>query len=601
LERIDFERSLRLDVPAAELWPLVSNTNRFNRSLGLPAMTLEGVANADFEKSVTARLYGVPLAWKELPFEWVEPRFFESVRVFEKGPLERFEGGMQLVPQGEGCLVRAHFQFTARNKAAAFFVRHVLGRKSMIDAETMLRRFEAAHKGREADAFPARRTKTALERAVFRQKADRLKQLGGSAMGLDRLLAHLEGAYDDELLRMRPFELADRWGLARLDTLRAFFYGVKAGLLDMSWEILCPNCAAPKDVMPSLKDMRTEGHCPACDIVYGVNLDESVELRFSISPTIRPVSAHVFCVGNPSQSPFAVAQVRVDSQPRTLELTLAAESYAVRDLNGKSCVRLRPSEIAASEVTLDLSRPAGDECAFRPGVVKLTLKPPIQRSLVRVERESWKDRAAKASIVTSLQEFRDMFSSEVLAPGVEIGVRNVALLFSDLKDSTAMYERIGDASAYAVVRDHFEYLFEIIRNRRGAVVKTIGDAVMAVFSSAGDAVAAAIEMQERINELNRDLEPRPPVVIKLGVHQGPAIAINTDDSLDYFGTTVNVAARVQNESKGADIVISEPVKNDAGVAAAIAGHPCQIEDFQIPLKGLSEHFKLWRLKPAKKS
>ena len=79
-------------------------------------------------------------------------------------------------------------------------------------------------------------------------------------------------------------------------------------------------------------------------------------------------------------------------------------------------------------------------------------------------------------------------------------------------------------------------------------MKTIGDAVMAVFPRPEAAVQAALEMQQKIGAFNRAHHIEPPLVIKLGVHQGPMIAINANNRLDYFGRTVNIAARVQGEA-----------------------------------------------------
>ena len=180
-------------------------------------------------------------------------------------------------------------------------------------------------------------------------------------------------------------------------------------------------------------------------------------------------------------------------------------------------------------------------------------------------------------------------------------MRNVALLFTDLKGSTAMYEKIGDATAYSVVRDHFDYLFGVIEKHSGAVIKTIGDAVMAAFSRPVDALEAALEMQERVAELNKNLSPKPAVVLKIGIHAGPSIAINGNGIMDYFGTTVNVAARVQNESAGGDVVVTEGILCDPAARAALDKRRCaKDEPFEISLKGLSEVFKLRRLTPGPK-
>ncbi|MEQ1919931.1 MAG: adenylate/guanylate cyclase domain-containing protein, partial [Elusimicrobiota bacterium] len=137
----------------------------------------------------------------------------------------------------------------------------------------------------------------------------------------------------------------------------------------------------------------------------------------------------------------------------------------------------------------------------------------------------------------------------------------------------------------------------VIAARGGAVVKTIGDAVMAVFPSGAGALEAALDMQERLGELTARLAPREPVALKIGVHQGPAIAINAGGSLDYFGTMVNVSARVQNESEGGDIVITNTIAADPACAAVLARRAAAAKRFTIPLKGLSGEFELWRLTP----
>ena len=365
--------------------------------------------------------------------------------------------------------------------------------------------------------------------------------------------------------------------------------------------MLCPNCAAPKETLAKLSALKSTSHCGSCDIDYGVDFGNSVELRFSVHPSVRDAKGAIFCAGSPVHSRHAAAQLRLDGVPaRPVDIELDSRSYTVRFLQMKRTIQLRPSLSGPAAVSIDLARTAdGDEIAFKPGLVRIVFQPTLEPALVRIENESWKGAAASASLVTMMQEFRNLFSSEVLAPGMDIGIKNLALLFTDLKGSTAMYERVGDATAYGVVRDHFEWLTAIIAARGGAVVKTIGDAVMAVFAAGAGALEAALDMQERIGELSARLAPREPVALKIGVHQGPAIAINAGGSLDYFGTMVNVSARVQNESEGGDIVITSTIAADPACAAVLARRAAAAKRFTIPLKGLSGEFELWRLTPRR--
>ena len=102
------------------------------------------------------------------------------------------------------------------------------------------------------------------------------------------------------------------------------------------------------------------------------------------------------------------------------------------------------------------------------------------------------------------QTFRRLFRSERVDEREGLGIRQVTFLFTDLKGSTAMYERLGDLNAYALVREHFALLDAAVQEHSGAIVKTIGDAVMAVFSRPADAISAALHILEEIDRFNGD-------------------------------------------------------------------------------------------------
>jgi class 3 adenylate cyclase len=163
------------------------------------------------------------------------------------------------------------------------------------------------------------------------------------------------------------------------------------------------------------------------------------------------------------------------------------------------------------------------------------------------------------------QTFRDLFRSEVIKATEGIAIRDVTLLFTDLKGSTALYQRIGDLNAYMQVQRHFERLLDVTVRHQGAVTKTIGDAVMAAFPTALDAARAGLEMREAVEELNRG-RPQRDFILKIGMHKGAAIAVTLNDRLDYFGQTVNIAARVQNLAGGDEICVTEDVYDAPGVA-----------------------------------
>lgn len=159
----------------------------------------------------------------------------------------------------------------------------------------------------------------------------------------------------------------------------------------------------------------------------------------------------------------------------------------------------------------------------------------------------------------TLQEFRDLFVNEPLPAAESFEVRRMALLFTDLGGSTALYARRGDPRAYSLVREHFLLLQQAVGENDGAVVKTIGDAVMAVFARATNALRAAVESQEAIARFNQEraLPAEDALILKAGVHVGPCLLVTLNERLDYFGTTVNAAARVQRLAGPSQIAITD--------------------------------------------
>jgi class 3 adenylate cyclase len=187
-----------------------------------------------------------------------------------------------------------------------------------------------------------------------------------------------------------------------------------------------------------------------------------------------------------------------------------------------------------------------------------------------------------------------MFSSEVLAPGEQVGIDNIALLFSDLQGSTHFYEQVGDAFAYGQVRKHFDFMRYWIERSGGAIVKTIGDAVMAVFETPEQSLQAALGIQSHVGEFNARLAEGQEIVVKIGLHHGPAIAVTSNDVLDYFGRTVNMAARIQSESAGGDIVLSEESMEREGVACLLASEGIKLTRESVRLKGFDGDVRIVR-------
>jgi class 3 adenylate cyclase len=146
--------------------------------------------------------------------------------------------------------------------------------------------------------------------------------------------------------------------------------------------------------------------------------------------------------------------------------------------------------------------------------------------------------------------------------------------------------------------DHFDVLRDAVAARGGTIVKTIGDAVMAAFLRPAAAIETTLAAQKAL-----DSEPTAgvPILLKAGIHYGPCIAVTLNDHLDYFGSSVNIASRLEGLSDGGDIIVSSAVRDDPDVEALIQ-EPDKglcVERLQGTLRGLeAEDITTWRIRVA---
>ncbi|MBI4081728.1 MAG: adenylate/guanylate cyclase domain-containing protein [Candidatus Lambdaproteobacteria bacterium] len=194
--------------------------------------------------------------------------------------------------------------------------------------------------------------------------------------------------------------------------------------------------------------------------------------------------------------------------------------------------------------------------------------------------------------VLANQTFHRLFKADAIEVGTGLEIKNLTVLFTDLQMSTAMYVRVGDLKALDIVRRHFLVLEAVVARHQGAVVKTIGDAVMAVFAEPDKAMAAATQM---IDNVRQAVAYGEDLVLKIGMHSGPCVAIQSNNQLDYFGSTVNIASRVQDLASGGEIVCSEDVWRAPGVQERVRERGLAAARETAHLKGIGDRYAVRRV------
>jgi class 3 adenylate cyclase len=173
-------------------------------------------------------------------------------------------------------------------------------------------------------------------------------------------------------------------------------------------------------------------------------------------------------------------------------------------------------------------------------------------------------------------------------------ITSLTFLFTDLKGSTELYERVGDLVAFDLVREHFRTLNDIVASEDGAVVKTIGDAVMATFLTPDHALAAALKMREAMRRLN-ETHGREDLLLKIGIHEGPCLAVNLNERQDYFGQTVNIASRVQGLAMSQSILATAPVVQNPRSASVLGSNGHKPVAQSRALRGISSEVAIYEI------
>jgi class 3 adenylate cyclase len=202
----------------------------------------------------------------------------------------------------------------------------------------------------------------------------------------------------------------------------------------------------------------------------------------------------------------------------------------------------------------------------------------------------------------SLQVFRDLLAGEVLLPNESLRVTRIAILFSDLRGSTALYARKGDPVAFGLVREHYALIAAQVRAARGAVVKMVGDGMMASFADPAAGLRASLAIQQDLARFNqtRGLRGNDALQLKLGLHAGSCLSVNLNGRMDYFGTAVNIAARVEGLATGDDVVTTAAVLAEASARQVLEEarrNGAQVSEFATSLRGLEEAVQVVRITP----
>jgi len=458
-----------------------------------------------------------------------------------------------------------------------------------------------------------------------------LRQAADPAVA-DAIVQLIEKGEDHELNRVNALDFSKRTGLDEERVISGFLHASRLGLFELTWNVLCPGCGGVLDAHSTLKSLRHDDyHCGLCACGYEASVDEQVEVAFTVSPRVRRIAAHdpntlpiweyfkqIFWSSGVDFNQESFEALSNEVVLDALELPAGEKAVLSLQLPAQFIIVFEPVTHSAQFIDVQgeptkerqqlslmynkMHAPAGT-MTMRPGPLRLSLD---NQAGVRVLPSVFIAAEAlhlligkrkpflTAKRMLTNQTFRDVYKADNLNIDQRLKITSLTFLFTDLKGSTALYERVGDLAAFDMVRAHFHALLEIISSERGAVVKTIGDAVMATFVRPEHALAAGLRMRAAMKTLNAE-RGTEDLIVKIGIHEGPCLAVMLNERQDYFGQTVNIAARVQSLSTSQEIHLTAPVIDSPAVAAILAEASIKPIQKEAALRGIADKMVVYEI------
>ena len=440
---------------------------------------------------------------------------------------------------------------------------------------------------------------------------------------------------DWECIRINPIDFAEKNNLDLDEAVKLFIFGAKAGLFNFEWSLLCPLCGGREHSYETLNQLEKEVyHCTLCDIDVKVNADKHLEVSFTIPDVVRGSSIDPYTSLDNYWSfffsPFIVWPPELvkafEEQPKL--------QYAAILPSDKTCFKLKLTSTKRyrivtfdthSILTVDIlgQRSNGVQkiriehdnsgFIFKKGIIEgiageleiINTSDKIIGCICSSPDSNYLQQViAKAppyfkpfitgKMMFNNQIFRNLFLIDNLPDDLSLKINDITLLFTDLKGSTELYAKTGDVYAYKLVQNHFSILQKIVHKYRGGVVKTMGDAIMASFNNPIDGIKAGFSMLEEIELFNKNLSSYENAIgLKVGLHRGKVIAVKANQTLDYFGQTVNIAARVQGLAGSQEIWITDNILSDKNIHKYIKTAGYNLLPKKVLLKGVEDLVKVY--------
>jgi len=594
---IEYRFYYDLQADITDLWPRLTDTSDINRRLGFSKMKFYERKGRLFGSN---RVLGMRQEWEEIPWQWEEETFLSTERIYSKGPVlyVRATYLVSIIAPGETRVV-VYFAWVPRDvrgKIVFNLARPFLDKKYRRVMETIAAQSGA---GIQFNLQPVNYLQTS-ERKKGPSNGKGLQKIRdillreGLADDLIKDLVHfVSSAPGHELHRIRPRVLVRGLNRELRPFLELMLYSTRAGLLNMTWDVVCPHCRGIRERVDHLWEIPKQSKCDVCKIDFDTTGINALEITFHVNPEIRKIEEVFYCSAEPAKKNHIRFQKEVEQGDTMVTLLPLEEGrYRLRVLGDKIFNLLDVQNDNPSHDILWEPEMVNKYFQTTPGVSIRIDNTEGERNIFIIEENAEDADALRPADLFNFQEFRDIFSAEALSHdlSIDVGIQNI--LYIDIVGSTDLYHREGNSGAFSIVREYFKINHDVAKKYSGALIKTMGDAVMISFERSIDAVRAAAAFMSIFN----DHHEHSPVKVRITLNRGPCLAVNLNSGIDYFGQPVNVVAKLQVYAGAGDIVMTDDFIREPLVTAYLKKKGFSMKNPRVgTVKGYGD-LSYWKIK-----
>ncbi|WP_069130206.1 adenylate/guanylate cyclase domain-containing protein [Rhodohalobacter halophilus] len=575
-----------------QLWTLLSDTNRLFRDLGelpveranLSRMNLKGHIELTYEP-----LHRTDM-WEEEPYQWEAPYHLSVKRNYKSGYFKELLISIDISDNQFGSMVTFRFRGEANRLPGYIFSKRRFSRRFRYHLKKLIQQYDQSIVEHTLPENYSTKFKLSAPRRwdLHREK---LAELSGDEEISELLIHAIQHGNDAEIKQLNPAKLSEIWEKPLNSVLRVMLFATKLDLLNFRWNVHCPECRNRVKSIQKLGEITDPVFCPTCEKDFNVDFHQALELMFEPHPLARKVSRKTYCYGNPATQPHVDLQLTLNpGQKRFVKMNLREGYYKIYSNQSCEVIYAQIDHHGLTNATIHFSDKRDDrEDIYLSTTPNLILHNQTEeKMIVKCENLSRETFAVSAAEVTSWQLFRNLFPEELIRDEKKLNAKNLTILFTDLFNSSNLYRKDGDETALGVVMGHFNTLEQAVIEERGAVVKTLGDSVMAIFPTPAHALKAFYKAEKLFKQQQAGEES--PIKLKGGIHVGDCMAVSLNNRIDYFGNHVNIASRLVSFANSSEVVISSDAYECPELKEYLRGkhNILRVHSREVTLKGFDD-------------